>query len=81
MIPKAKERSFMHKYTKIITCLDLAGCPNRCKHCWLGAATNGNMTADDMIYIFEAFRPYTKDLEISSWYREPDFRDDYKELL
>jgi hypothetical protein len=38
------------------------------------------MTADDMVYIFEAFRPYTNDLELSSWYREPDFRDDYKEL-
>lgn len=70
----------MYKFKKIIACLDMAGCPNRCKHCWLGTAPNGDMTGEDLLYISQAFRPFTEEFEISSWYREPDFRGDYKEL-
>ncbi len=68
------------KFKKITVCFDMAGCPNRCKHCWLGAEPNRHRPADDLLYIANAFRPFTQSLEIASWYREPDFRDDYKEL-
>ena len=24
------------KFNRITACLDMFGCPNRCKHCWIG---------------------------------------------
>jgi hypothetical protein len=45
------------------------GCPNRCKHCWLGITPNGNMTVEDLKFVAGAFRPFTKDLEIVDRYR------------
>lgn len=68
------------KFNKIWVCLDMHGCPNRCKHCWLGATPNGSMTKDDLKAAAEAFRPFTDCMEVDFWYREPDFSDDYKEL-
>lgn len=70
----------MNKLNKVIVCVDMTGCPNRCKHCWLGVTPNGDMKKEDLLFIANAFRPYTNQLEIASWYREPDFRKDYKEL-
>lgn len=68
------------KFKKIYVCLDMHGCPNRCKHCWLGAAPNGNMAKEELKAAAKAFRPFTDCLETDFWYREPDFSDDYKEL-
>lgn len=56
------------------------GCPNRCKHCWVGHSSNGNLTKDDLIYVAEKFRPFTNALTVYDWYREPDYRDNYQEL-
>ncbi len=67
-------------FDKLIVCLDMAGCPNRCRHCWLGHAPNKRMAAEELERAAEAFRPYAKKIEMVSWYREPDWRDDYKEL-
>lgn len=39
------------KFNKITACLDMTGCPNRCKHCWLGHFDNGNMEIEDLKYI------------------------------
>ncbi|MDR0916341.1 MAG: radical SAM protein [Oscillospiraceae bacterium] len=64
----------------ITACLDMAGCPNRCRHCWLGATPNGSLTPDDLQFVAAEFRPFAENLEIFSWYREPDYRDDYKAL-
>ena len=67
--------------------VDMAGCPNRCRHCWLGSHKNGNMTIDDFRSIAEQFKTWhdekgtpIKELGFFSWWREPDFRDDYREL-
>lgn len=68
------------KYKKITVCLDMYGCPNRCRHCWLGAQDNGNLTVQDLKDTAEAFRAFADTFEIFDWYREPDFRDNYKEL-
>lgn len=68
------------KFSKIIVCLDMHGCPNRCKHCWLGASPNGNMIKEELTAAAKAFKPFTDCLEMDFWYREPDFSDDYKEL-
>lgn len=67
--------------------LDMAGCPNRCRHCWLGALPNGNLRAEDLVETAHAFRAWRGEdgnrigeFSFYSWWREPDFRDDYREL-
>lgn len=67
--------------------LDMHGCPNRCRHCWLGSHPNGSMTEDDLRWAAAQFRdyiqkekPFIESLEVSSWLREPDFSDDYERL-
>ncbi len=68
------------RFTHIIVCLDMAGCPNRCKHCWVGHAPNGHLTDDDLRFVAEAFRPFTDYLAVYDWYREPDYQDHYEAL-
>lgn len=70
----------MH-FKEITVCLDLYGCPNRCKHCWLGTTPNGSMAVSELEAVAEQFRPFTDCLEVYDWYREPDYRDNYKELF
>lgn len=74
---------------EIAIALDMRGCPNRCRHCWLGCGANGRMGEDDLRWAAEQFRGYVKDgetepfirkLSVSSWYREPDHSDDYRRL-
>lgn len=38
----------MMQFEKITACLDMAGCPNRCRHYWLGNTPNGCLTTDDL---------------------------------
>lgn len=66
---------------------DMAGCPNRCRHCWLGAHKNGNMSVEDFKGIAHEFKEWRDEsgrgiveLGFFSWWREPDYRDDYREL-
>jgi len=58
----------------------MAGCPNRCKHCWIGHTPNKMLTQSDLAYVANEFKDYCNELVVNSWCREPDFRDDYKEL-
>ena len=67
--------------------VDMAGCPNRCRHCWLGSHKNGNMSIDDFRWIAEQFKNWRDETGVGigelgfwSWWREPDYRDDYREL-
>lgn len=68
------------KLKEIVLCLDMYGCPNRCKHCWLGATPNGNMPVSELEFAAGQFRPFTDCLQVYDWYREPDYRDNYREL-
>ncbi|MDR2687974.1 MAG: radical SAM protein [Oscillospiraceae bacterium] len=70
----------MRKLKSLTLCLDMHGCPNRCLHCWLGHDQNANMGEADLRCAAEAFRPFAKQLEVFSWYREPDFPGNYREL-
>ncbi len=70
----------MKKLKELTVALDMYGCPNRCKHCWLGVTPCGNMPVSELESAAEAFRPFTDSLTVYSWYREPDFRDNYREL-
>ena len=65
------------------------GCPNRCRHCYLGCPPNGDLTEHDLRWAAGLFRDYVKPgedrpfierLTVSSWYREPDYSDDYARL-
>lgn len=38
------------------------------------------MTNDDLKFVAEKFRPFTNSLTVYDWYREPDYKDNYKEL-
>ncbi|MBE6614241.1 MAG: radical SAM protein [Ruminococcaceae bacterium] len=69
----------MH-FRHLTVCLDMHGCPNRCRHCWLGHTPNGRMPTTALHDAAAAFRPFTDSLEIDYWYREPDFSEDYREL-
>lgn len=68
--------------------LDMHGCPNRCRHCWLGCADNRPMTEQDLRWVAAQFRdhihnetePLIDTLTVASWFREPDFSDDYGQL-
>lgn len=68
------------KFGSLTVCLDMHGCPNRCRHCWIGAVPNGNMPASELADAAEAFASFADSLEIYDWYREPDFANDYKEM-
>ena len=57
----------------------MKGCPNRCRHCWLGAYPNGNLNEEDLKFAARQFKPLANSFELDFWYREPDFGDNYKE--
>lgn len=60
-------------------CVDMYGCPNRCKHCWLGCLPNESFPNGYDDFIVKLFKPYFKDISFYSWLREPDFCNDYKD--
>lgn len=60
-------------------CVDMYGCPNRCKHCWLGDLPNKPFLDGYDDFIVKLFKPYFKDISFYSWLREPDFCNDYKD--
>lgn len=67
--------------------VDMAGCPNRCRHCWLGSHRNGNMSTEEFKTIAEQFKNWRdengegiKEFGFFTWWREPDYADNYKEL-
>ena len=70
----------MMKFDAITVCLDMYGCPNRCKHCWLGTTPNGTMSISELEFAAEQFKPFTDCFQIYDWYREPDYRENYQEL-
>ena len=74
---------------KIGIALDMHGCPNRCRHCYLGRACDIKMSDDDLQYAAARFRsyarpgeerPFIEELTVSSWFREPDFSPNYRRL-
>lgn len=72
---------------KICVALDMHGCPNRCRHCYLGSGSNRRLSDDDLRWTAVQFRHYlesadttVESLSVSSWFREPDFSDEYRHL-
>jgi hypothetical protein len=69
--------------------VDMAGCPNRCRHCWLGCPPNRRMSEKTFRWVVQQFRewfypgeqePFFSPLDAMTWYREPDFAPNYREL-
>ena len=65
-------------FKRLSLCVDLYGCPNRCRHCWLGHMPNRTMEAGADEWLVERFKPYFEQIEFYSWLREPDFCPDYR---
>ena len=59
--------------------VDMNGCPNRCKHCWLGHMANNRMDDGCDEFIVNYFKPYFDNVVFYSWLREPDYCLDYKQ--
>ena len=64
---------------KLTLAVDMYGCPNRCKHCWLGHMPNRKIADKTNEMIIEYFKPYFESITYYSWLREPDYCDDYKQ--
>jgi len=67
--------------------VDMAGCPNRCRHCWLGNKRNVHLSVDEFNNIAMQFKNWhdengngIAEMSFFSWWREPDYRDDFREL-
>jgi hypothetical protein len=74
------KEAILMEFDQITACLDMAGCPNRCLHCWIGHGANGRLGAGELRFVAEAFRPFAGSIRVESWYREPDFLPEYRAL-
>ena len=63
---------------KLSLVVDMFGCPNSCKHCWLSHMPNISMKDQDDEYIVNYFKPYFDEIAYYSWLREPDFCNHYR---
>lgn len=63
----------------LILAVDMYGCPNRCRHCWIGHMPNRQMDRDADVWIVDYFKPFFNKITYYSWLREPDFCDGYRE--
>ena len=63
---------------KVYLVVDMNGCPNRCKHCWLGHIDSHVMPEDADLFLVDYFKPYFDEVVYYSWLREPDFTKNYE---
>lgn len=66
---------------------DMQGCPNRCRHCYLGLGSNRGLAESDVRWGVSRFRDFIcrtntpiKKLSVATWFREPDYGDNYRQL-
>lgn len=59
--------------------VDMYGCPNRCRHCWIGHMPNREMEKNADVWLVNYFKPYFSNITYYSWLREPDYCNDYKQ--
>lgn len=61
-------------------CFDMSGCPNNCMHCWLKDDKVGKLDIEQVEKYTNDFKSLTKEIDVYTWYLEPDFHTDYKNL-
>jgi len=68
---------------------ELHGCPNCCRHCYLGRPSGSPLSLErvrDIVAQFREYRrpdeliPLSRDLKVFTWIWEPDYSDDYRSL-
>lgn len=67
---------------------DLYGCPNRCRHCYLGRTPNQRMEEATLREVTAAFRAarspsgasLVSNLRVMTWAREPDYAPNYRQM-
>lgn len=66
---------------------DMQGCPNRCRHCWLGSGNDSTLSEKDVRWGVSLFRNFItggntpiKRLSVATSFREPDLSNDYRKL-
>ncbi len=64
---------------KLIISVDMYGCPNKCKHCWIGQIDHNSMENKADEYIVNYFKPFFDEITFYSWLREPDIVSGYEE--
>ena len=75
-----ERRKLLNKMDKKLNIVvDMNGCPNRCRHCWLGHMPNRRMEDGADRFIVNYYSPYFDKFAYYSWLREPDYCDDYEE--
>ena len=60
--------------------VDIHGCPNRCRHCYLGAPPAPGLREERLREIVAEFRVAGRPLRVSAHIWEPDFSADYRHL-
>jgi hypothetical protein len=67
---------------------DMIGCPNFCRHCWLGRSSNIKLTEHDVRWGVNEFKEYfhkssdpIENISVTTWFREPDYSDNYRQLF
>ena len=65
--------------THISLVVDMYGCPNRCKHCWLGTLPNNKMPDGIDEHIVNLFKSRFRNVTFYGWLREPDFCNNYRQ--
>ncbi len=74
---------------KVGLAFDMCGCPNRCRHCYLGDLPDDHVCESEVRSVSSRFRnyrrsesksPFFKKLAILPWLREPDYSDNYRDL-
>lgn len=59
---------------------DMAGCPNNCRHCWIKTTGKGFVSESDVRLITKDFKELANEIGVYTWYLEPDYLPNYKEL-
>jgi len=74
-------------FRQVAVAFDMFGCPNRCRHCFVGRRPEGRIGEDEVRRVAGAFRGLKRGGEaafekvwVSTSVREPDFSDDYRQL-
>jgi MoaA/NifB/PqqE/SkfB family radical SAM enzyme len=70
----------MKKLKRISLCFDMAGCPNECLHCWIKVENGKRLSSECVEKHSKAFSELTDEIDVYSWFLEPDFLNNYKEL-